>query len=145
MTFDYEAMENRDRLTWNRMPDSVREMILEAERLGAFQQRLYPDGAWVDEMIFRPQFGIYRIVGWRAPGDQPEPPRAERQAVILGRVVEAGNVACLDGRPGLVIETTEAQLRDFGRNLCGCEVEIRVRDNDTAHQQDRRVIGGSVR
>jgi hypothetical protein len=48
-------------------------MILEAERLGAFQQRLYPDGAWVDEMIFRPQFGIYRIVGWRAPGDEPEP------------------------------------------------------------------------
>jgi hypothetical protein len=56
--------------------------------------------------------------------DRRKPPSA---AVILGRVVEAGNVACLDGRPGLVIETTEAQLRDFGRNLIGCEVEIGVR------------------
>jgi hypothetical protein len=73
MKFDYVAMENRNRLTWDRMPDSVREMILEAERMGAFQQRLYPDGEWVDEMIFRPQFGIYRIVNWRAPGAEPEP------------------------------------------------------------------------
>jgi hypothetical protein len=56
--------------------------------------------------------------------DRRKPPSA---AVILGRVVEAGNVACLDGRPGLVIETTEAQLRDFGRNAIGCEVEIGAR------------------
>ena len=62
----------------------------------------------------------------RAPGDN----------TIVGRVMEAGNVECLGGRPGLVIETTEAQLRDFGRNLIGCEVEIRARANAEAQALD---------
>jgi hypothetical protein len=71
-----------------------------------------------------------RVIGWRAPGDQQEPPKPERQAVILGRVVEAGNVECLGGRPGLVIVTTMDQLQDFSRNVIGCEVEVRVRADE---------------
>jgi len=125
MTFDYVAMENGGRLAWDRMPDGVREMICEAERLGAQVEVSDLSGNWrpapnnVTRCIFP-----YRIVNWRAPGDRQEPPKA---AVILGRVVEAGNVACLDGKPGLVIETTEARLRGFGRNVIGCEVEVGVR------------------
>jgi hypothetical protein len=45
-------------------------------------------------------------------------------------VVEAGNVECLGGRPGLVIVTMKDQLRDFGRNVIGCEVEVRVRADE---------------
>jgi hypothetical protein len=199
MKFDYVAMENRSRLTWDRMPDSVRAMILEAERMGAQVEVYDMSGNWrpAPNNVTRCKFP-YRIVDWRAPEDRQEPPRTVRSsdllalrfrnaiadkewcvacangetakfggwqanwyarmqeveqdindikaqlsanippcvndrqeppssAVIIGRVVEAGNVACLDGRPGLVIETTEAQLRDFGRNVIGCEVEIGAR------------------
>jgi hypothetical protein len=73
MKFDYEAMENRDCLTWNRMPDSVRSMILEAEKLGANVQFRSFDGLWYDGILARPRLGIYRIVNWRAPGDRQEP------------------------------------------------------------------------
>jgi hypothetical protein len=76
MKFDYVAMENRDRLTWDRMPDSVREMILEAERLGAVKQKFvnFYGCGWADGRLNLPiSSGIYRIVGWRAPGAEPEP------------------------------------------------------------------------
>jgi hypothetical protein len=74
VTFDYEAMENRGRLTWDRMPAGVREMILEAEKLGARVEtldfRLYwrtaPNNA-------TRRICAYRIVNWLAPGAEPEP------------------------------------------------------------------------
>ena len=45
---------------------------------------------------------------------------------FVGRVVEIGDIEALGNKPGLVIETTKEQLRDYGRNLAFCEVEIRL-------------------
>jgi hypothetical protein len=69
--------------------------------------------------------GARRVDG-QTPDGAKKPPETDRATVILGRVVEAGDIECL-GRPGLVISTTMEQLRDAGSNLAEREVEIRVR------------------
>ena len=62
------------------------------------------------------------IRAWAEQGDDAPP-----SSVVVGRVVEIGNVDSLDGKPGVVIETTMEQLRAHVRNLAFCEVEIRLK------------------
>jgi hypothetical protein len=92
MTFDYVAMENRGCLIWDRMPAGVQEMILEAVGLGAVKQKLVGRWWFFDDHIYAPApSGIYRIIGWRAPGDQPEPPKVSTNAIH--RASSAANLA----------------------------------------------------
>ena len=60
----------------------------------------------------------------------------EERDLIVGRVVEVGDVAALGNKPGIVIETTAEQLYAPGRSFAFCEVEIRLKDNtnDPAHR-----------
>jgi hypothetical protein len=74
MKFDYEAMENRDRLPWGRMPVDVRNMILEAETRGAIRRWLHNNGEWLADFHPPHQAWVYCIAGWRAPEDRQEPP-----------------------------------------------------------------------
>ncbi len=58
-------------------------------------------------------------------------------AVLTGRVVEVGDIECLqepgcDAKAGLVILTTMDQLRKCGRNLAFAEVEVRLREKPEA-------------
>jgi hypothetical protein len=73
VTFDYEAMENRELIRWCLMPTLAREMLDEAEALGAIRQFWAIDGIWYNDKRAVHLCGVYRIVGWRAPGDEPEP------------------------------------------------------------------------
>ena len=49
--------------------------------------------------------------------------------LIVGRVVEIGDIEALGNKPGIVIETSTEQLYAPGRSFAFCEVEIRLKDN----------------
>jgi hypothetical protein len=75
-----------------------------------------------------PSGTTYHVERWpKAAG--LEESKSTPPATITGRVVEVGNLECLDNAPGLIIETTMEQLRAHAGNLAFCEVEIRVRQN----------------
>lgn len=65
---------------------------------------------------------------------------------LEGRVVEVGNVECLqeeggEERAGLLIETTREALREFAGNLAFAEVEIRLRENA---EEKRIAVAGTL-
>ena len=76
----------------------------------------------------------YDLEEWRRAAGSEEI-TATPPATITGRVIEVGNLECLDNAPGLIILTTKEQLRAHSGNLAFCDVEIRVRPNATDHQQ----------
>jgi hypothetical protein len=49
--------------------------------------------------------------------------------VVLGRVVEIGDIEALGDKPGILIETTREQLIECGINLVFRIVEVRLKDN----------------
>ena len=53
----------------------------------------------------------------------------EERDLIVGRVVEIGDIEALGNKPGIVIETSTEQLYAPGRSFAFCEVEIRLKDN----------------
>ena len=59
----------------------------------------------------------------------------EERDLIVGRVVEIGDVAALGNKPGIVIETTMEQLYAPGPSCAFCEVEIRLKDNPNNERQ----------
>lgn len=65
-----------------------------------------------------------------ACGDFPCTHLAKPRAII-GHVIEAGDIEALGNKPGLLIQTTMEQLRDFGRNLVFEDVEIRLANRET--------------
>ena len=56
----------------------------------------------------------------------------EERDLIVGRVVEIGDIEALGNKPGIVIETTAEQLYAPGPSFAFCEVEIRLKDNTNA-------------
>ena len=53
----------------------------------------------------------------------------EERDLIVGRVVEIGDIEALGNKPGIVIETSTEQLYAPGRSFAFCEVEIRLKHN----------------
>jgi hypothetical protein len=100
--------------------DDAQECLREAIEMGkemyAVSQGMTPSGR------------RYSIERWRQAAGLEES-TSTPPAAITGRVIEVGNLECLDNAPGLIIETTMEQLRAHAGNLAYCDVEIRVRQN----------------
>jgi hypothetical protein len=54
------------------------------------------------------------------------------RADIIGRVIEAGDLAALGGQPGILIAVEREALRDYPDNLFGARVRVgRAGDRET--------------